>query len=100
VTDPLDDAAFLYWIRNRSARSRKALRVSPLFPPRAQPGDRRGTEAQRVGVAGKKWNAIVIRPRIPNGGGIFAEKADARMWLSDDSLRVMLALQSKFSFGR
>src|SRR5881409_661356 len=50
--------------------------------------------------AGRKWNAIVVRPRIPNGGGIFAEKADARMWLSDDSLRIMLALQSKFSFGQ
>jgi len=55
---------------------------------------------ERVGVAGKKWDAIVVRPRIPNGGGIFAEKADARMWLSDDSLRIMLALQSKFSFGQ
>ena len=55
---------------------------------------------ERVSVAGKKWNAIVIRPRIPNGGGIFAEKADARMWLADDSTRIMLALQSAFSFGQ
>ena len=55
---------------------------------------------ERVGVAGRKWNAIVIRPRIPNGGGIFAERADARMWLSDDDHRVMLALQSNFSFGQ
>ena len=37
--------------------------------------------------------------KIPNGGGIFAEKSDARMWLSDDRERVMLGLQSRFSFG-
>jgi len=55
---------------------------------------------ERVSVAGKKWRAIVIRPRIPNGGGIFAERADARMWLSDDDRHMMLALQSNFSFGQ
>jgi len=41
----------------------------------------------------------VLSPKIPNGGGIFAEKSDARMWLSDDRERVMLGLQSRFSFG-
>ena len=54
----------------------------------------------RVSVAGKKWDAIVVRPAIPNGRGIFAEKADARIWLSDDSTRTLLALQSTFSFGQ
>ena len=29
-----------------------------------------------------------------------SERADARMWLSDDDRRIMLALQSKFSFGQ
>jgi hypothetical protein len=53
-----------------------------------------------VSVAGHKWDAIVIRPAIPNGRGIFAEKADARMWLSDDDRRIVLALQSNFSFGQ
>ena len=55
---------------------------------------------ERISVAGKKWNAIVVRPMIPHGRGIFAEKADAHMWLSDDAQRVMLALQSNFSFGQ
>ena len=55
---------------------------------------------EKVNVAGRKWSAIVVRPRIPHGGGIFAERADARMWLSDDDRRIMLALQSKFSFGQ
>src|SRR2546427_8776956 len=53
---------------------------------------------ERVSVAGKKWDAVVIRPRIPNGGGIFAQKADARMWLSHDSPRILLGLPSEFSF--
>ena len=52
-----------------------------------------------MNVAGKKWDAIVLRPKIPNGGGIFAEKSEARMWLSDDADHFVLGLQSKFSFG-
>ena len=44
--------------------------------------------------------APTARPMIPNGRGIFAEKADARMWLSDDPRHLMLALQSNFSFGQ
>jgi hypothetical protein len=100
VTDPLDDAAFLYWIRTVPLEVGKRYEYRRYFRPERNPVIVEVLKRERVGVAGKKWDAIVVRPRIPNGGGIFAEKADARMWLSDDSLRVMLALQSKFSFGQ
>ncbi len=100
VTDPLDDAAFLYWIRTVALEVGKRYEYRRYFRPERNPVIVEVLKRERVGVAGKKWDAIVVRPRIPNGGGIFAEKADARMWLSDDSLRIMLALQSKFSFGQ
>jgi hypothetical protein len=100
VTDPLDDAAFLYWIRTVPLEVGKRYEYHRYFRPERNPVIIEVLKRERVGVAGKKWDAIVVRPRIPNGGGIFAEKADARMWLSDDSLRIMLALQSKFSFGQ
>jgi hypothetical protein len=100
VADPLDDAAFLYWIRTVPLEVGKRYEYHRYFRPERNPVIVEVLKRERVGVAGKKWDAIVVRPRIPHGGGIFAEKADARMWLSDDSLRVMLALQSKFSFGQ
>ncbi len=100
VADPLDDAAFLYWIRTVPLEIGKRYEYHRYFRPERNPVIVEVLKRERVGVAGKKWNAIVVRPRIPNGGGIFAEKADARMWLSDDSLRIMLALQSNFSFGQ
>jgi len=100
VADPLDDAAFLYWIRTVPLEIGKRYEFRRYFRPERNPVIVEVLKRERVGVAGKKWDAIVVRPRIPNGGGIFAEKADARMWLSDDSLRIMLALQSKFSFGQ
>src|SRR2546422_533264 len=100
VVDPLDDAAFLYWIRTVPLEVGKRYEYRRYFRPERNPVIVEVLKRERVGVAGKKWDALVVRPRIPNGGGIFAEKADARMSLSDDSLRVMLALQSKFSFGQ
>ncbi len=100
VPDPLDDAAFLYWIRTVPLEVGKRYEYRRYFRPERNPVIVEVLKRERVGVAGKKWDALVVRPRIPNGGGIFAEKADARMWLSDDSPRVMLALQSKFSFGQ
>ncbi len=100
VADPLDDAAFLYWIRTVPLEVGKKYEYNRYFRPERNPVIVEVLKRERVGAAGKKWNTIVVQPRIPNGGGIFAEKADARMWLSDDSVRVMVALQSNFSFGQ
>ncbi len=100
VPEPLDDAAFLYWIRTVPLEKGKRYTYDRYFRPERNPVIVEVLKRERVSVAGKKWDAIVIRPRIPNGGGIFAERADARMWLSDDDRRVMLALQSTFSFGQ
>ncbi|MGH7548715.1 MAG: DUF3108 domain-containing protein [Gemmatimonadales bacterium] len=100
VPDPLDDAAFLYWIRTVPLEMGKKYEYRRYFRPERNPVIVEVLKRERVSVAGRKWQAIVVRPKIPRGGGIFAEKADARMWLSDDSLRIMLALQSNFSFGQ
>ncbi len=99
VPDPLDDAAFLYWIRTVPLVIGQRYEYRRYFRPERNPVIVHVLGRERVNVAGRKWNAIVLSPRIPNGGGIFAEKAEARMWLSDDRERIMLALQSKFSFG-
>jgi hypothetical protein len=54
---------------------------------------------ERISVAHRKWNALIVRVVIPHGRGIFAERSDTRLWISDDPRRVVLALQSTFSFG-
>jgi hypothetical protein len=99
VTDPLDDAAFLYWIRTVPLKIGERYEYRRYFRVDRNPVIVEVLGRDRVNVAGRKWDAIILRPKIPNGGGIFAEKADARMWLSDDRDRFVLGLQSKFSFG-
>jgi glycosyltransferase involved in cell wall biosynthesis len=99
VRDPLDDAAFLYWVRTVPLEIGKRYEYHRYFRPDRNPVIVHVLKRERVGAAGRKWNAIVIRPIIPHGRGIFAEKADAKMWISDDDRRVVLAIVSTFSFG-
>ena len=99
VADPLDDAAFLYWIRTVPLKIGQRYEFQRYFRVERNPVIVEVLGRDRINVAGRKWDAIVLRPTIPHGGGIFAEKADARLWLSDDSTRIVLGLQSKFSFG-
>jgi hypothetical protein len=99
VSDPLDDAAFLYWIRTVPLEMGKRYEYHRYFRPDRNPVIIVVEKRERVSVAGRKFNAIVVRPIIPKGRGIFAEQAEAHMWLSDDDRRLVLALQSTFSFG-
>ena len=100
VLEPLDDAAFLYWIRTVPLEVGKRYEYARYFRPDRNPVIIEVLGRERVSVAGKKWRALVVRPKIPQGRGIFAENSETRIWLSDDAQRLVLAIQSNFSFGQ
>ena len=100
VLEPLDDAAFLYWIRTVPLDVGKRYEYPRYFRPDRNPVIIEVVRRERVSVAGKKWRALVVRPKIPQARGIFAEKSETLIWLSDDAQRLVLAIQSKFSFGQ
>jgi hypothetical protein len=100
VAEPLDDAAFLYWIRTVPLEIGKRYEFTRYFRPDRNPVIIEVLKRERVNVAGRKWNAIVVRPKIPQGRGIFSERSETRIWLSDDARRIVLAIQSNFSFGQ
>jgi hypothetical protein len=100
VAQPLDDAAFLYWVRTLPLEIGKRYEYARYFRPDRNPVIIEVLGRERVSVAGKKWNAIVVRPKIPQGRGIFSERSETRIWLSDDARRLVLAIQSNFSFGQ
>jgi hypothetical protein len=99
VADPLDDVAFLYWLRTVPLEVGKRYEYSRYFRPDRNPVIITVVRRDRVSLAGRKWRALVVRPVIPNGRGIFADKAEANMWISDDPRRIILAIVSTFSFG-
>lgn len=99
VADPLDDAAFFFWIRTTPLELKQRYEYHRYFRPDRNPAILEVIKRDRITAGDRKWNALVVRVIIPHGRGIFAERADTRLWLSDDSQRVVLALQSTFSFG-
>ena len=100
VLEPLDDGAFLYWIRTVPLEVGKKYEYARYFRPDRNPVIIEVLGREKVSVAGKKWRALVVRPRIPQARGIFGEKSETRIWLSDDEQRLVLAIQSNFSFGQ
>src|SRR3989440_11233128 len=82
VPDPLDDAAFLYWIRTVPLEVGKRYEYRRYFRPARNPAMGEVLKRGRVCVAGKKWGASRARPRTPDRGGTFPGTAAARRWRS------------------
>ena len=53
---------------------------------------------ERVRVPAGTFNAVVVQPIIKTKG-IFSEKGEAQVWLSDDDRRILLQVKSKLKFG-
>ena len=99
VAEPLDDAAFLYWVRTLHLEVGQRYEYARYFRPDRNPVILTVLKREEINVAGRKWKALVVRPVIPHGRGIFAEKSDARIWISEEQPHVVLAIVSTFSFG-
>lgn len=98
VAEPLDEAAFLYFIRTVPLVVGKTYDFNRYFIPDRNPVRVRVLRKERINVPAGTYNAIVVQPIIKTRG-IFSEKGQAEVWLSDDSTRMLLQVKSKLSFG-
>jgi hypothetical protein len=98
VDDPLDEGAFLYFVRTIPLIIGETYEYNRYFIPDRNPVRLRVLRKERVTVPAGTFNAIVVQPIIKTRG-IFSEKGQAEVWLSDDSTRMLLQVKSKLSFG-
>ncbi|MEO8193923.1 MAG: DUF3108 domain-containing protein [Gemmatimonadales bacterium] len=98
VDDPLDEGAFLYFVRTIPLVVGQSYDFHRYFIPDRNPVKLRVLRKERVTVPAGTFDAIVVQPIIKTRG-IFSEKGQAEVWLSDDSSRMLLQLKSKLSFG-
>jgi hypothetical protein len=98
VEDPLDEGAFLYFVRTIPLIIGQTYEYNRYFIPDRNPVRLRVLRRERVTVPAGTFNAIVVQPIIKTRG-IFSEKGQAEVWLSDDSTRMLLQVKSKLSFG-
>ena len=98
VEDPLDDAAFLYFVRTIPLEVGKTYEFNRYFRPDRNPVQIRVIRKETVKVPAGTYNTIVIQPIIKSKG-IFSEKGHAEMWLTDDSRRLLVQMKSNLSIG-
>jgi hypothetical protein len=98
VAEPLDDGAFLYFVRTIPLEVGATYEFDRYFRPDRNPVTIRVLRRERIKVPAGEFDAIVIQPIIKTKG-IFSEGGRAEIWLSDDADRIMLQMRSKLSFG-
>jgi hypothetical protein len=98
VTDPLDDIAFLYFVRTQPLEVGTTLEWPRYFKATNNPVALKVLRKDTIEVAGRKWSTVVIRPIIKTST-MFSNDHDARVWISDDSSRVIVQLNTKLSIG-
>jgi hypothetical protein len=96
--DPLDDAAFFYFVRTVPLEPGKRYAFNRYFRPDRNPVVLEVLKRDTIDVPAGRFPTVVIKPTI-KGRGVLAEASEPRMWLSDDDRRIMVQLKSKFSFG-
>lgn len=98
VADPLDDASFFYFVRMTDLVPGERVEYNRHFRPDRNPVIIEVTKRDTIDVPAGRYPAVIIKPII-KGGGIFAEKADGQIWISDDARRLPVQIKTKFSFA-
>jgi hypothetical protein len=98
VPEPLDDGSFLYFIRTVPLVMGQTYSFNRYFIPDRNPVRVRVLRRERVSVPAGSFDCIVLQPIIKTKG-IFSENGQAEIWLTDDSVRMMVQMKSKLPFG-
>jgi hypothetical protein len=98
VADPLDDAAFMYFVRTIPLEVGRTYDFNRYFRPDRNPVQIRVLRRETVKVPAGTYRTIVIQPVIKSKG-IFSEKGHAEMWLTDDSRRLLVQMKTDLSIG-
>ena len=98
VEQPLDDGAFLYFLRTIPLEVGKTYSWNRYFKPDRNPVRVTVVRRERIRVPAGEFDAFVLQPKI-KAKGIFAENANAEVWIADDDTRVMLQMKTRLPFG-
>jgi len=98
VERPLDDGAFLYFLRTIPLEVGRTYTFNRYFKPDRNPVRVTVVRKERIRVPAGEFDAFVLQPSI-KAKGIFAENAHAEVWVQDDDSRMMLQMKTRLPFG-
>jgi hypothetical protein len=97
--DPLDDAAFFYFIRITPLEVGKKYVYDRYFRKEKNPVTIEVVKREKMELPdGSKVQCLVLHPVIDTKG-LFSKRSDTRIWLTDDERRLPVQIRSKFPFG-
>ncbi|MGQ0765016.1 MAG: DUF3108 domain-containing protein [Gemmatimonadota bacterium] len=98
VSQPLDQAAFLFFIRTQQLDTGAELEYPRYFRPDRNPVRVSVLRREKVNVPAGAFASIVVRP-VFRSRGIFSENGRAEAWFTDDDRRLMIRMETSLPFG-
>lgn len=96
---PLDDASLLYFVRTTPLEVGKSYRFDKYFMTEKNPLIIRVLKRETMELPdGSKVDCLLLNPVIDDKG-MFADRADARLWITDDVRRLPVQIRSKYPWG-
>ena len=97
VSNPLDDGSFLYFVRSVPLEVGKTYSFQRYYKPDKNPVKIAVLRREVVKTPAGEFKTLVLRPEIKSGG-LFAE-GKAEVWITDDSARMVVKLESELPVG-
>jgi hypothetical protein len=99
VPEPLDDAAFFYFIRLTPLEVGRKYVFERYFKKDKNPVSVEVVKREKMELPdGRQVQCLVLHPVIDTKG-LFSKRSDTRIWLTDDERRLPVQIRSKFPFG-
>lgn len=99
VTNPLDDAAFFYFLRTLPLEVGQTYKYDRYFKKELNPVTITVVKREKMEMPdGKEVNCVILNP-VVGEDGLFAARSKAMLWITDDARRVPVQIKAKLAFG-
>jgi hypothetical protein len=99
VANPLDDAAFFYFLRTIPLEVGKTYKYERYFKKELNPVIIKVVKREKMEMPdGKEVPCIILNP-VVGEEGLFAPRSQAMLWLTNDERRLPVQIRAKLPFG-
>lgn len=99
VTNPLDDAAFFYFLRTLPLEVGKTYKYDRYFKKDLNPVTIKVVKREKLEMPdGSEMTCVILNP-VVGEDGLFAPRSKAMLWITDDVRRVPVQIKAKLPFG-
>ncbi|MBK6487367.1 MAG: DUF3108 domain-containing protein [Gemmatimonadetes bacterium] len=98
VADPLDEGAFIFFVRNQPLDVGRTYDFNRYFIPDRNPVTVKVDRRQTMRVPAGSFETIVVKPIIKSKG-VFSKNGRAEIWFTDDDRRLMVRMETHVVFG-